>query len=95
MNGVQLVYGLVSDISVIGFARVKLPTFDDIVTDQLPIIKARAMNDDENWPLEINEQVACLVALILTSSLMMQAYLADHQTLLLINLLANLLLPAL
>ena len=56
-----MVYGLVSDNTQIGYARVQLPTFDGIVTDWLPIVKMRAMNDDENWPLEIGEQVCCIV----------------------------------
>ena len=56
----HLVYGLVTETKT-GYARVKLPTYDDIVTDWLPIAKQRAMNDDENWPLEENEQVVCAV----------------------------------
>lgn len=56
-----LAYGLVSDNSKMGYARVKLPTYDDIVTDWLPIVKPRAMGDDVNWPLAIDEQVAVLV----------------------------------
>jgi|GEM_PF-3103172 len=56
----HLVYGLVSETKP-GFARVQLPTYDGVVTDWLPIVKLRAMNDDENWPLEQNEQVACVV----------------------------------
>lgn len=61
MEGCLLVYGLVSDNTRPGYARVKLPTYDDVVTDWLPVAKTRAMNDDENWPLEINEQVACVI----------------------------------
>ncbi len=65
MDGVHLVYGLVTEWKA-GFARVQLPTYDDgegngIVTDFLPIIKLRSFNDDENWPYEVNEQVACMV----------------------------------
>jgi len=60
MEELHLVYGLVTEWKP-GYARVKLETYDAIVTDWMPIIKRRAMNDDENWPLEINEQVACLV----------------------------------
>ncbi len=55
-----MVHGLVSE-SKPGYARVKLETYDDVVTDWLPIIKPRAMNDDMNWPLEVNEQVTCVV----------------------------------
>ena len=61
MDGCRLVYGVVSDNSKMGYARVMLPTYDDVVTDWLPIVKPRAMGDDENWPLAINEQVAVLV----------------------------------
>ncbi len=60
MEELHLVYGLVTEWKP-GYARVKLPTFDDIVTDWLPINKTRAMNDDINWPLEVDEQVNCLV----------------------------------
>lgn len=48
---------------MVGYARVQFPTYDNIVSDWLPIIKTRAMNDDENWPLELNEQVACMMSM--------------------------------
>jgi len=60
MDGCILVFGVVTEWEA-GYVRVCLPTFDDIVTDWLQIVKPRAMNDDENWPLEANEEVACVV----------------------------------
>lgn len=56
-----LVFGLVSE-SKPGFIRAKLPTYDGIVTDWLPIVKMRATGpDDENYPMETDEQVALVV----------------------------------
>ena len=60
MEGFALVHGLVSN-SAVGYVKVRLQEYDDIVTDWLPIIKTRAMNDDENWPLETDELVVCLM----------------------------------
>lgn len=56
-----IVYGEVTETKP-GYARVKFPQYDDIVSDWLPVVKMRAMNDDVNWPLEVNEQVACMMS---------------------------------
>lgn len=55
----ELVYGEVTEVKP-GWARVKFPKYD-IVSDWLPIVKVRAMNSDINWPLVVNEQVACMM----------------------------------
>lgn len=55
-----LVYAEVTEVQP-GWARVKFPQYDDIVSDWLPVGKPRAMNDDFNWPLEVGEQVVCLM----------------------------------
>ena len=60
MSGCILEWGLVTEVKP-GWARVKLPAYDDIVTDWLPVAKLRAMNDDENWPYEVDEQVGVLL----------------------------------
>lgn len=56
-----------------GYARVQLPAYDNIVTPWLQIVKQRAMGDDENWPLAINEQVQCLVDEYLTEGIILGA----------------------
>lgn len=56
-----IVYGEVTEVKP-GYARVKFPQYDDIVSDWLPIVKMRAMNADINWPFEVNEQVACMMS---------------------------------
>lgn len=55
-----IVYGEVTEVKV-GYARVKFPQYD-VVTDWLPVIKIRAAGDELNWPLEVNEQVACMMS---------------------------------
>lgn len=52
--------GLVSEVKV-GYVKVTLPTFDDIVTDWLQVVKPRAAGADENWLYKVGEQVVCLL----------------------------------
>jgi phage baseplate assembly protein V len=63
MTGTILINGLVCDVKA-GFVKVKLLEYDGIVTSWLPIIKPRAMNDDEEWLFETNEQVVCIMQVI-------------------------------
>lgn len=56
----RMEYGIVSDISKPGFARVHLDA-DKIVTDFLPVVRRKSLSDKESWQLEINEHVVCLL----------------------------------
>ena len=60
--GCLLVYGEVTEVKV-GYARVKFPAYDNVVSDWMPVVKLRAVGDEINWPLEINEQVACVMSI--------------------------------
>lgn len=57
----MLKYGLISDIDTAkGLARVHFND-DDIVSDWLPILVPKAMEDSFSWFPDINEHVACLM----------------------------------
>lgn len=60
LDFVRMEYGIVSDISKPGFARVKLNA-NGIVTDFLPVVRRKSLSDKESWQLEIHEHVVCLL----------------------------------
>ena len=52
-------YGLISEVKP-GFAKVHFDD-DEIVSDWLPIVVRKSQSDKENWQLEINEHVVCIM----------------------------------
>ena len=59
MNHINWKYGIVSDNTRIGYAKVYFEE-DDIVSDWWPIMNRFTKVDKENWPLEVQEHVVCL-----------------------------------
>lgn len=55
----QLKYGIVSEVKK-GFVRVQFEE-DDIVSDWLPVLVRRSLNDKDTWQLEVNEHVVCMM----------------------------------
>jgi len=52
-------FGTISEVKK-GFARV-LFADDDIVSNWLPVLVSRSLNDKASWPYEIDEQVFCMM----------------------------------
>lgn len=52
-------FGTISEVKK-GFARVQFAD-DDIVSNWLPVLVRRSLNDKDSWPYEINEHVFCMM----------------------------------
>jgi phage baseplate assembly protein V len=52
-------YGIVSDVSRPGYAKVYFAE-DDIVTKWWPVLQRNSLVDKESWPLNVQEHVICL-----------------------------------
>jgi phage baseplate assembly protein V len=59
-GGVSFKTGLVAEAKP-GFARVRFPDLDDLVTDWLPVLVKKSLQDKECWTLDKGEQVACIL----------------------------------
>lgn len=55
----MLRYGIISDVKK-GFVKVFLEQ-DEIVTDWIPVLVRKSLNDKESFQLEVNEHVVCLM----------------------------------
>jgi phage baseplate assembly protein V len=58
---VNLHFGYVSNIDNQGRSAVVIPAMDDFVTDYLPVIKSRSLQDKDGNVFDINEPVAVLL----------------------------------
>lgn len=52
-------FGMISEVKK-GFVRVAFDD-DDIVSNWLPVMVRRSLNDKDSWPYEINEHVFCMM----------------------------------
>lgn len=59
-GGVSFKNGVVEE-SKVGWARIRFPDVDDLVTQWLPVGFSKTQDDKEYWTLDEGEQVKCLM----------------------------------
>jgi len=79
MNHCNWKYGIVSDNTRIGYAKVYFEE-DDIVSDWWPIMNRFTKVDKENWPLAIQEHVVCLCDERIEDGVILGAIVSDVDT---------------
>lgn len=72
----NLKYGIVTEVKK-GFAKVAFND-EDIVTDFLPMLVRKSMKDKDSWPLDVNEQVVCIMDEYCESGVIIGAIYSDE-----------------
>lgn len=52
--------GIVEE-SKVGWAKIRFPDIDDLLTQWLPVVHSKTQDDKQFWTLDIGEQVKCLM----------------------------------